>query len=86
MSVPYTQGIWQEKPGQADEFVAAWTGDASDPNRFVPFGPWQSLEAIESRRAPAGSQAGTARSRESLERFEPARLARVVEVGCTTRG
>ncbi len=25
MSVPYTHGIWQVKPGHADEFVAAWT-------------------------------------------------------------
>lgn len=25
MSVPYTQGVWQVKPGRADEFVAAWS-------------------------------------------------------------
>ena len=25
MAVPYTHGIWQVKPGRADEFVAAWT-------------------------------------------------------------
>ena len=24
MRVPYTQGIWQVKPGYADEFVAGW--------------------------------------------------------------
>lgn len=25
MGVPYTQGIWNVKPGRAEEFVAAWT-------------------------------------------------------------
>lgn len=25
MAAPYTMGIWQAKPGRADEFVAAWT-------------------------------------------------------------
>jgi heme-degrading monooxygenase HmoA len=25
MAVPYTLGVWQVKPGRADEFVAAWT-------------------------------------------------------------
>jgi hypothetical protein len=25
MSVPYMHGIWQVKPGRADDFVAAWT-------------------------------------------------------------
>jgi quinol monooxygenase YgiN len=25
MAVPYTHGIWQVKPGHAEEFVAAWT-------------------------------------------------------------
>ena len=25
MPAPYTQGVWQVKPGRADEFVAAWT-------------------------------------------------------------
>ena len=25
MATPYTHGIWQVKPGYADEFVAAWT-------------------------------------------------------------
>jgi heme-degrading monooxygenase HmoA len=25
MAVPYTQGVWQVKPGRAEEFVAAWS-------------------------------------------------------------
>ncbi len=25
MSVAYTEGVWQVKPGHADEFVAAWS-------------------------------------------------------------
>ncbi len=25
MPIPYTQGVWQVKPGRTDEFVAAWT-------------------------------------------------------------
>ena len=100
MSVPYTQGTWQAKPGPAEDFVAACMEfaertsrniaeagratllrDTADPNRFVTFGPWQSSEAVESWRAADGWQARVAPIRELLERFEPATLELVVEVG-----
>jgi heme-degrading monooxygenase HmoA len=25
VAIPYTQGVWQVKPGRAEEFVTAWT-------------------------------------------------------------
>lgn len=35
MAVPYTHGIWQVKPGRADEFVAGW----------IEFADWTSANA-----------------------------------------
>jgi hypothetical protein len=35
MPVPYTQGIWQVKPGRAEDFVAAWTNFANWTARHV---------------------------------------------------
>jgi heme-degrading monooxygenase HmoA len=100
MSVPYTHGIWQVKPGRADEFVAAWTAFADwtianvegagwgkllrDPeheDRFVSFGPWASLEAIEAWRNLDGWKEHVARIRELLVSFEPSTLEPVVERG-----
>ena len=55
--------------------------DMSDPNRFVTFGPWESLDAIDSWRAADGWQDRVARIRELLGRFEPATLELVAELG-----
>jgi quinol monooxygenase YgiN len=60
---------------------AALLGDTADPGRFVAFGPWESLAAIESWRGADGWQARVARIRELRERFEPATLELVAEVG-----
>ncbi len=44
--------------------------DRNDSNRFVSFGPWESLEAIERWRAMEGFQQRVARIRETLMGFE----------------
>jgi heme-degrading monooxygenase HmoA len=100
MAVPYTHGIWQVKPGRADEFIAAWTEfadwtvqhaqgtgwgkllrDVNDEHRFISFGPWESLAAIESWRGLDGRNQRVGRIRELLVGFEPATLELVVERG-----
>ena len=97
---PYTYGIWQVKPGRADEFVAAWAElaewttenvsgarwakllrDTQDENRFITFGPWESLDAIAAWRELDGFRERVGRLRELLESFEPFTLEPVVEVG-----
>jgi heme-degrading monooxygenase HmoA len=45
--------------------------DREAPNRFISFGPWESLEQIEMWRASAAFRDGLARIRELLEAFEP---------------
>lgn len=100
MPVPYTHGVWNVKPGRADDFVAAWielaewTGDnvegagrgtllrdTSDDHRFVSFGPWESLEAIENWRGMAGWSDRVTGMRELLVGFEAATLELVAERG-----
>jgi heme-degrading monooxygenase HmoA len=97
---PYTYGIWQVKPGRADEFAAAWAElaewttenvpgarwakllrDTQDENRFISFGPWESLDAIAAWRELDGFRERVGRVRELLESFEPFTLEPVVEVG-----
>jgi len=55
--------------------------DVTDPRRFVSFGPWESLEAIDAWRALPGFKEGVSRIRELLESFEPVTLEVVAEVG-----
>ena len=55
--------------------------DVADPRRFVSFGPWESLEAIDVWRALPGFQERVSRIREFLESFEPVTLEAVAEVG-----
>jgi heme-degrading monooxygenase HmoA len=55
--------------------------DLDDPNRFVSFGPWESLEAIESWRSLDGWKQRVAQIREMLAGFQPATLELVVEKG-----
>lgn len=45
--------------------------DVGNPSRFVSFGPWESLEAVDAWRASAPFQEGVARIRELLDAFEP---------------
>ena len=73
--------------------LAEWTGrdvpgsnwakllrDGSAPNRFISFGPWESLDAIEGWRALAGWQQRVRRLRELLDGFEPSTLELVAEL------
>ncbi len=53
--------------------------DRADPRRFVSFGPWPSLEAIEEWRAAPRFQESVARLRGLLEAFEPQTLDVVVK-------
>jgi len=55
--------------------------DMADPRRFVSFGPWDSLEAIDAWRALPGFKEGVSRIREFLESFEPVTLEVVAAVG-----
>jgi len=73
--------------------LAEWTGrevqgsgratllrDRNAANRFVSFGPWESLEAIEHWRSLDGWQERVGRLRVLLDGFEPSTLELVVEV------
>lgn len=72
--------------------LAAWTGrevpgsmwakllrDTGTPNRFISFGPWQSLDAIEAWRSHPGFRERVQGIRELLESFEPSTLELVAE-------
>lgn len=55
--------------------------DLDDPNRFVSFGPRDSLDAIESWRSLDGRKQRVAQIREMLDGFQPTTLELVVEKG-----
>jgi len=55
--------------------------DIGDPTRFVSFGPWDSLEAIDAWRALPGFRERVERIRGFLESFEPNTLELVATVG-----
>jgi quinol monooxygenase YgiN len=55
--------------------------DLAQPNRFVSFGPWDSLEQIEAWRAHPGFAERVGRIRQLIESLEPSTLEAVVEVG-----
>ena len=55
--------------------------DTADPNRFVSFGPWASLEAIDAWRALEGWKLRIGRIRELLDGVEVATLDLVSEKG-----
>jgi heme-degrading monooxygenase HmoA len=56
--------------------------DTDERNRFVSFGPWESIDAIRRWRSLPGFQERVARLHEVLDRFEPHTLELVRE----TRG
>ena len=73
--------------------LAEWTGrevpgsswakllrDRSSPNRFISFGPWESLNAIEGWRALPGWQERVEELRKVLDGFEPSTLELVAEL------
>jgi heme-degrading monooxygenase HmoA len=55
--------------------------DRSQSNRFVSFGPWDSLDAMDAWRAHPGFAERVGRIRELIESLEPSTLEAVVEVG-----
>lgn len=55
--------------------------DRSQFNRFVSFGPWDSLDQIEAWRSNPGFAERVARIRPLIERLDASTLEAVVEVG-----
>ena len=55
--------------------------DTSAPNRFISFGPWESLAAIDVWRSEPHWQDSVGRLRGLLDGFEPSTLDVVAEVG-----
>jgi quinol monooxygenase YgiN len=52
--------------------------DREQPNRFISFGPWESVEAIGAWRANPGFQERVSKMREMLEDFSPMTLDEVL--------
>lgn len=55
--------------------------DRETPNRFVSFGPWESLEQMEEWRSHPGFQERVGSVRELLEAFEPGTFERAAGGG-----
>jgi heme-degrading monooxygenase HmoA len=55
--------------------------DVERPNRFISFGPWESIEAIRQFRSVPGFHERVAQLHEVLERFEPRTFELVSERG-----
>jgi quinol monooxygenase YgiN len=55
--------------------------DRARSNRFVSFGPWANVEAIEAWRSHPGFAERVGRIRELIDSLEPSTLEAVVEVG-----
>lgn len=53
--------------------------DVDDPNRFVSFGPWESMESVHRWRAASGFHEHVARLQEVLDESEPRTLTLVSE-------
>jgi heme-degrading monooxygenase HmoA len=66
---------WQEfaswSSAQGLTAAAMLLQDTDEHNRFVSFGPWESIDAIRRWRSLPGFQERVARLHEVLERFEP---------------
>jgi heme-degrading monooxygenase HmoA len=91
MAETYTSGIWVVKPGEEDDFIAAWkkfaasgraapgcvgalrlVRDVDEPNRFMSFGPWESVEAQQNWKATDVFREGMTRARRHVDDFTPA--------------
>jgi heme-degrading monooxygenase HmoA len=75
---------WRELAGWAAEtFPSAGKPtllkDHDQPNRFISFGSWDSLEAIDEFRGHAGFAERVGRLRELLDDFQPMTLEAIVE-------
>jgi heme-degrading monooxygenase HmoA len=68
---------WSHREGLAAR--AMLLRDADDPERFVSFGPWESMQAVRNWRALAGYQGRVAKLREVVDHFEPRTLELVSE-------
>jgi heme-degrading monooxygenase HmoA len=75
--------LWEELADWtiAEGFSARGTllRDAAQPNCFVSFGPWQTLDDIDRWRSAQGFRERLDRLREVLESFEPRTLHLVLE-------
>ncbi len=63
---------WSRRNGLAAR--AMLLRDVDNPERFVSFGPWESIQAVRNWRALAGYQERVAKLREVVEQFEPRTL------------
>jgi heme-degrading monooxygenase HmoA len=63
---------WSHREGLAGR--AMLLRDLDNPERFVSFGPWESMQAIRNWRALSGYQERVARVGELVEQFEPRTL------------
>jgi quinol monooxygenase YgiN len=77
---------WEELARWTAEHIpgAGWATlvqQEDQPNRFLTFGPWESVEAIDAWRASEGFQDGVKRIRALLEDFQPGTFRRRAGVG-----
>jgi len=54
--------------------------DADNPERFVSFGPWETVAAVRMWRGESGYHERVARLQELVEHFEPRTLEQVAEI------
>jgi heme-degrading monooxygenase HmoA len=78
------QAAWQELAEWTNAEISGAVGgearllqDLDDPTLFFSFGPWDSLQSIQSWRADSGFQERVRRIRDLLESFEPHTLQMV---------
>ena len=65
------QDLAERTKGDFPDATATLLRDRDQPNRFVSYGPWESLEQIEQWRSSGTFQAGVGKIRELLESFTP---------------
>jgi heme-degrading monooxygenase HmoA len=63
---------WSRRQGLAAR--AMLLRDVDKPDRFVSFGPWESMQSVRGWRAQAGYHERVARLREVVDEFEPRTL------------
>ena len=63
---------WSRREGLAAR--AMLLRDADNPERFISFGPWESMQAVRTWRGSPGYQERVAKLREVVDSFEPRTL------------
>ena len=63
---------WTRRQGLASQ--AMLLRDVDDPQRFISFGPWESIRAVSSWRGQSGYHERVAKLREVVDHFEPRTL------------